>query len=275
MMIKAILEGKPLGYPLHPAVIHFPIGLFLLTVLLDLANLVMGVGNPLARAAFYVLSLGLIAAFIAIILGLVDRTEIRADHPARRTANLHMILNLTATGLFALSWWLRSGAADQNMVPLLPLILALAGNGMIFYSGCLGGGMVYGDGIAVGRHLRKTDLPDATIFASTKDSSDGYARVASADSLKDDEILRADVDGYVMAIARVGANVYAFQEFCTHRYGPLSEGAFEDHNIICPWHSSCFDMRTGKVIQGPAKVDLKVYEARIVDDEIQVRVPRE
>jgi uncharacterized membrane protein len=98
MMLKAILEGKPLGYPLHPAVIHFPIGLISLMVLLDLANLVTGVANPLARSALYLLSLGLIAALIAIIPGLVDWTEFRADHPATGTANLHMILNLTAMG---------------------------------------------------------------------------------------------------------------------------------------------------------------------------------
>jgi nitrite reductase/ring-hydroxylating ferredoxin subunit len=43
---------------------------------------------------------------------------------------------------------------------------------------------------------------------------------------------------------------------------------------MCPWHRSHFDVQTGKVAQGPAKVDLKTYEASIENGQIQVRIPR-
>jgi nitrite reductase/ring-hydroxylating ferredoxin subunit len=95
--------------------------------------------------------------------------------------------------------------------------------------------------------------------------------VADADSLRAGEMLRAEVNGNVMAIARVGSDYYAFQEFCTHRYGPLSEGALTGKEVQCPWHRSCFDIRSGKVTQGPAKVDLKTYEVKVEDGKIMVR----
>jgi uncharacterized membrane protein len=37
-MLKAFLQGKPFGHPLHPALVHFPIGLFVLGLILDLAS---------------------------------------------------------------------------------------------------------------------------------------------------------------------------------------------------------------------------------------------
>jgi nitrite reductase/ring-hydroxylating ferredoxin subunit len=66
--------------------------------------------------------------------------------------------------------------------------------------------------------------------------------------------------------------LFAFQEFCTHRFGPLSEGAFDGFNLQCPWHNSCFDVRTGKVTNGPAKVDLKTFKMETRDGKIGVLI---
>ena len=61
-----------------------------------------------------------------------------------------------------------------------------------------------------------------------------------------------------MFIARVNGELFALQEFCTHRYGTLSEGAIKDGQIECPWHRSCFDLRTGKVTAVGAATGLVV-----------------
>jgi nitrite reductase/ring-hydroxylating ferredoxin subunit len=137
-------------------------------------------------------------------------------------------------------------------------------------SGYLGGTMVYDDGVGVGRHRRDTDPPRRTLNVSMFERQDGWVAVCNADDLKDGETLRIDWNGTIIAVARVGGEVYAFQEFCTHRFGPLSEGKLQDHEVECPWHRSCFDIRTGKVTQGPAKVDLKTYSAKVKDGKIFV-----
>jgi nitrite reductase/ring-hydroxylating ferredoxin subunit len=98
--------------------------------------------------------------------------------------------------------------------------------------------------------------------------------VAEASQLADGETLRAEVAGYVMTIARLDGEFFAFQEFCTHRYGPLSEGTFQGQQVMCPWHRSCFDVRTGKVTEGPAKVDLKTFEVKVREGRIAVRIPQ-
>ena len=262
-MIKALLQGKPFGHPLHPLLVHLPIGLLILSLLLDLGTLLFDGGNDLVRGAFYTMLFGVIMALVAAVPGLVDRADIREDHPARPTANTHLVLNLTAVGLYVVSLVLRYLDLDAEATGLIAFLLSLVGAAILSYSGYLGGTMVYGDGIAVGRHRRKSETPELTIRVGPAEVRSGYAPVAEVGRLPEGATLRAEVNGQVMTIANVGGDYYAFQEFCTHRFGPLSEGHFEDHQIMCPWHGSCFDVRSGKVTQGPAKVDLKTYPVMV------------
>jgi uncharacterized membrane protein/nitrite reductase/ring-hydroxylating ferredoxin subunit len=260
-MFKAFLQGKPFRHPLHPALVHFPIALFLLSLILDILSYFVADSNAIFRAAFYSLAFGIAMALLVAVTGFVDRSDIRLDHPARKTANTHMTLNLSAVALAALNFFLRLGELDLTRTPLLNLLLSIAGVGIIMFSGYLGGTMVYDNGIGVGRHRRDTRTPRETIKVSGKAEQGGWMPVCDAAELKDGETLRVNHEGNIVAIAKRGDEVYAFQEFCTHRFGPLSEGKLEGYQVECPWHRSCFDIRTGKVKKGPAKVDLKTYSA--------------
>jgi nitrite reductase/ring-hydroxylating ferredoxin subunit len=214
-------------------------------------------------------------AVLAAIPGLVDWTDIRADHPAKKPATTHLWLNGALIVVAALNLVLRLIALDEIPTPLIPVLLSVLGVGILSVSGYLGGKIVYDDGIGVGRHRRKAPTPDATLRPTEKNGAKPgqYVEVGAADKLAEGETLRLDLLGHVIAVAKVGGEVYAFQEFCTHRFGPLSEGSFEDHEVRCPWHGSCFDVRTGKVTQGPAKLDLNTYEVRVREGKIEVCAP--
>lgn len=272
-MLRDLLEGKPFGHPLHPLLVHLPIGLLYLTLLLDLLTLFFDGGNALVRAAFYTLLLALVMSLVAAVPGLVDRADIRDDHPAKKVANAHMVLNITAAVFTAFSLLLRYGVLGVEATPVAPLVLSLIAVALVSYSGYLGGMLVYGDGIGVGRHNRRTATPEQTLRPTTIAAAPGDSvAIARSADLAEGATLRAEVDGFVMTIARVDGQVYAFQEFCTHRFGPLSEGPLHDHQIQCPWHNSCFDIRSGKVTQGPAKVDLKTARVHEADGWIHVKV---
>ena len=266
-MLKSFLQGKPFGHPLHPALVHFPIGLFILSLIIDLGSYVADLSS-LVRASGYAMAFGLGGALLAALAGFADWSDIRLDHPAKKTANTHMLLNLSATALFGVNLFLRAGQLDANRTPLFNLLLSFAGVGILLVSGYLGGRMVYDDGIGAGRHRRATRTPRRTIDVSMFERQDGQVAVCNADDLRDGETLRLDWNGTIIAMVRKGEKVYAFQEFCTHRYGPLSEGKLYDHQVECPWHRSCFDIRTGKVVEGPAKIDLKTYPAAIRNGKI-------
>ena len=65
--------------------------------------------------------------------------------------------------------------------------------------------------------------------------------------------------------------VYALVETCSHLGGPLSQGTLEDGNVRCPWHNSCFSLKDGHVINGPAVFAQPGFETRVRDGQIEVR----
>ncbi len=269
--LKNLLQGKPLRAPLHPAIVHLPIALFVLATVIDIASWIVADSTAtLVRAAFTSLVIGLITGAIAVITGLADYSAIREDHPGRKTATTHLRLNLVAIGLFAISTGVRYGTPTESRTPALPLIVSLVALGVLSYSGYLGGRLVYDDGIAVGRHRRIAPLPHSTIKITTNGKP---TVVADENAIAEGGTLRVDVDGIVATVMRTKETIHAFQEFCTHRYGPLSEGTFRGCEVICPWHQSKFDMRTGKVTGGPAKIDLRIFRAEIRDGKIWIHPP--
>lgn len=257
--------------PLHPALVHLPIALLPLSAVLDVASWIATAGNPIwVRGAFIAIVAGIVTGLLAGVVGMVDYTDIRDDHPAKKVATLHMVLNLVALGLFGMGAGLRYGDLDAGKTATLPFVVSLVALAVLSYSGYLGGHLVYADGVGVGRHRRRTPLPEKTIVTRPKEPK---VAVADVSALVERGTLRVQVDGVVMTIARVEGKLHAFQEFCTHRFGPLSEGELRGCEVVCPWHNSRFDVRTGKVMHGPAKVDLRTFEVESREGRIWVERP--
>jgi 3-phenylpropionate/trans-cinnamate dioxygenase ferredoxin component len=62
----------------------------------------------------------------------------------------------------------------------------------------------------------------------------------------------------------------AFDDYCPHRAGPLSEGPLTPTTIGCPWHASVFDLETGKPLCGPARRSLLLRVVRVNKGMIEV-----
>ena len=271
--ITRLFQGRPFGHPLHPMIVHLPIGLWFLSFALDLiafATRDAQTSIALLRSALYTILAGLAFATLAIVTGLADYSDVRRDHPAKRTATWHMVLNLAAFGVYAGSASFRYLDPNATSPPTLAFVLSCLGVTLIGVSGYLGGAMVYDDGLGVGRHRRRHTVHETKHVDAAPD--DGFVPVLDADALPDAVPTRAEVNGHAVVLLRLRGELHAFQEFCTHRYGPLSEGKIDGANIMCPWHRSCFEVRTGKVVSGPAKVDLKTYPTREEDGRIWVGI---
>ena len=132
------------GHPIHPMLVAVPIGLWIFSLVCDLAR-VAGSGNPAwATVAFYTMAGGIAGALLAALPGFVDLLSL-PPRP-RKTAIAHMLINLTVVALYAVNLWLRwSTPADLE----LPFWLSLTGIGLLTISGWLGGKMVYVLGVAV------------------------------------------------------------------------------------------------------------------------------
>ena len=150
--LKRILQGRWLGHPLHPAIVHIPTALWPAALLFDAISVAGAGGNALVRLSFACIAGGLLAAGLAIPTGLADFSEIKPGKPARRLGVYHMLLNLLVTALFLVNVLLRR--ADflhaQRVTPT-QLTLTVIAVLILFVSGYLGGRMTYAHGIAVAR----------------------------------------------------------------------------------------------------------------------------
>lgn len=100
----------------------------------------------------------------------------------------------------------------------------------------------------------------------------GWVRAASISDLADGEILGIELAGHAIALYNADGEFFATDNICTHAYARLSDGWLDGELIECPLHAARFDIRTGKVLDPPATVDLRTYPVRVINGEIQVKL---
>ena len=112
-------------------------------------------------------------------------------------------------------------------------------------------------------------------YTTFDESKIEFAEIAPASELPNGERLFLEIEGRAIVIFNIAGELFAIGDICTHDDGPLGDGDLEGYNIICPRHGAEFDVRTGKVMQMPAVVDIPAYPVKVVDGMIQVGIPKE
>ena len=79
------------------------------------------------------------------------------------------------------------------------------------------------------------------------------------------------VDGARVLLANVNGALYALEDFCGHQRVALSRGRLQGHQVECPLHFACFDVRTGELINGPMSEDVPTYDVHVEDDAIYIK----
>lgn len=97
-----------------------------------------------------------------------------------------------------------------------------------------------------------------------------FVTVAGVDELEAGEMRAFDVRGVKIAVANVGGAFHAFDDTCTHAGCSLAGGDLEETTVICPCHGSEFDVRSGKVLQGPSREPVETYETRVEDGNLKI-----
>ena len=99
-----------------------------------------------------------------------------------------------------------------------------------------------------------------------------FLEVAKKSQIPEGAAIGVEVEGKRLALINVHGEIYALDDECPHEAGPMSEGVIEGEEIQCPWHSSRFNIKTGRVTQDPAESDLRVYKVRLVGDAVEVEI---
>ena len=100
-----------------------------------------------------------------------------------------------------------------------------------------------------------------------------FVKVAQMSDVPLGEMVVIELDGHLICLANVDGQLYAIEDDCPHVGGPLDEGELEGEVLTCPWHLAQFDIRTGRVLRGPARSDVPTYAVRVEGDDILVARP--
>ena len=101
--------------------------------------------------------------------------------------------------------------------------------------------------------------------------SDGFVAVAKIGDVPVGGMTVVAIDRERIMLANVDGQFFAMRDMCGHRNAPLSRGRLEGCIVECPLHFAQFDVRTGKLIDGPISADVPVYEVRVEGDAVFVK----
>jgi nitrite reductase/ring-hydroxylating ferredoxin subunit/uncharacterized membrane protein len=246
-----LLHGTWLGHPLHPVLTDVVVGSLAMAALFDLAS-VLGGGRSAQKTADTLTTIGTASGIPTAVTGLADFTTI--PRPAAGHGLLHGVANETAILLYLFSlrarWQGRRSAG---------IALSTAGMALLTAGAYLGGHLVFGKRVGVD-HTERVAEPEE------------WEGVMNERDLLDHEPTRAEAAGHGVLLYRKGDLVLATGATCPHNGGPLEEGTVFGNCVQCPWHDSVFNLEDGSVVHGPSTYPLPVYEARIRNGRVEVRL---
>ena len=82
--------------------------------------------------------------------------------------------------------------------------------------------------------------------------------------------LRIEKDGEAICVARIGDEVFAIGDTCSHSDASLAEGDITDYKIECWLHGAEFDLRSGEALTPPAVMPVKKYSVRVDGDSVTI-----
>jgi uncharacterized membrane protein len=151
-----ILQGKWLGHPLHPAIVHLAVGAWWMTAAIDVITRHRSATGAVAYLALAGVIAGLVGALLSVPTGIADWTSIKQEKPAWKLGLYHMGLNLLAAIVWAANLGLRWKAIGTSE-PVTSAVLwtSVIGAALVLISGYLGSLMVFDHGVSVARQSKK------------------------------------------------------------------------------------------------------------------------
>ena len=84
--------------------------------------------------------------------------------------------------------------------------------------------------------------------------------------------VKLEKEGQSICVTRIGEEVFAVADTCSHAEASLSEGDVTDHKIECWLHGAEFDLRTGEALTPPAVAPLKKFAVILDGDSVTVEI---
>ncbi len=99
----------------------------------------------------------------------------------------------------------------------------------------------------------------------------GFIKACRLSDLKENEGKRIIIDDVDVALYRVGEEVFAVSNICSHQHAAIIyDGFIEEGFVTCPAHGWQFNLRTGNMPEGRKGIDS--YEVFMENGDVYVKV---
>jgi uncharacterized membrane protein len=146
--LSYLWHGTP-GHPIHPPLTDATIGIYTFAAVAGVLSALGVAEEQFAHGWWLALIVGLITSAVTALTGLLEWMAISPDTPLKRTATTHGLVNLGATGFFALAAIVGHDSYADDAVGGGSLVLTLLGFAVLTLGGWLGGTIVYVHGMRV------------------------------------------------------------------------------------------------------------------------------
>ncbi|MEI6844065.1 MAG: non-heme iron oxygenase ferredoxin subunit [Actinomycetes bacterium] len=90
--------------------------------------------------------------------------------------------------------------------------------------------------------------------------------------LQESKPFRLEKSGKAICVVKVGQEVFAIDDTCSHSDASLSEGDVEKFAVECWLHGAAFDLRTGEAVSMPATENVKSYPVHVDGDSVTIEI---
>ena len=87
--------------------------------------------------------------------------------------------------------------------------------------------------------------------------------------------LRIEIAEHRIAMFRIGRDIYAIGDRCSHAEASLAEGEVFDGEVECPRHGASFSLADGDALTLPATTAVPVYGVDVEDDVVYLTIAEE
>jgi 3-phenylpropionate/trans-cinnamate dioxygenase ferredoxin component len=94
-------------------------------------------------------------------------------------------------------------------------------------------------------------------------------KIAISDLIENKPI-RVEVDGQPVCVVKIGSEVFAIGDTCSHSDASLSEGEVSEGLIECWLHGAQFDLRTGAAVTPPAVSPVDTFKVQNEDGFVSI-----
>jgi nitrite reductase/ring-hydroxylating ferredoxin subunit/uncharacterized membrane protein len=249
------------SHPVHPMLIPYPFAFLTGGWGFGLAAAATG-NKDLAVVSRYLIPTGVAAGLVAAVPGIVDYLEsVPPNSSGQERARKHGLLNVTALSLFTAGWLMTRRSRGTTV----PLLLQGLGTAAMSAAAWMGGVLVVRNQIGVDHRYANAGKWQE----ERRDPVSSRALAFAAAPLGVDQMKLVHDDGKRIVVSRTEKGYAAFDDRCTHRGGPLSDGVLICGTVQCPWHGSQFDVHTGNVKCGPAEQAIKTHDIDQTSGEIR------